>query len=435
MRKLLLSVLLSLLVIGLLAACEPERDQVNSTNPTNENGNVESTTEGEASLPEKPEELVLWADTDEITLPAYREIVKRYEEETGIPVRIVNMAMADQTDNISLDGPSGTGPDVWYQAHDRVGEAVVQNLATPIEVDGEKLTGYYPDAIRGLTYNGELYGLPMIIETWALYYNKSIIPEAPATMEELEQLSVEFNDPSENKYGFLLRGDSPFFMSSIMNAYGGYFFGYDETGFIGNDVGLANEGAIEGGKVVQSWFENGYLPQGVNQDIMVGLFSEGTVGAIGHFPFLIPTLKEAIGDDLATAPLPKLANGERPASFIAVQSWLVSNFSEHKYWANDLALFLTSEESLSYFFEETGQLPPRTDLLNSDLVLDNEYYKGFVEQLEHSDLMPNIPEIMQIWGPLRDAFHHISQGEDVGEVLTETQEYVELQIEMVHGSN
>ncbi|WP_255343684.1 extracellular solute-binding protein [Geomicrobium sp. JCM 19039] len=110
---------MSAVLMTTLAACAPDRDE-----ETEAGGEV---SEGEE--PDKPDSLHVWVNEEDDQIAAVQTIVERYEEETGIEVQLTSMDMFDQVENIALDGPAGSGPDIYFAPHDHTGNLAVQNLA------------------------------------------------------------------------------------------------------------------------------------------------------------------------------------------------------------------------------------------------------------------------------------------------------------------
>src|SRR5699024_12479167 len=126
--------------------------------------------------------------------------------------------------------------------------------------------------------------------------------------------------------------------------FGSYVFENNDGNYDIDDIGLDNEGAIEGGELIQSWYENDYMPTDLTEDIMNGLFKEGKVSTIITDPWMAREFSEGLGDDLGAVTLPELDNGETPNSFVGVKSYMVSYYSENKEWSEDLMEFLTNED-------------------------------------------------------------------------------------------
>ncbi|PYZ97409.1 ABC transporter substrate-binding protein [Alteribacter lacisalsi] len=413
-----------------LVACGGGDDEADET-PADDNGTEENgeAAEGDADEPEKPEELSMWVNDEDSQLQAYEDIAERFEDEYDIAVNITPFSMLDQTDAISLDGPSGQGPDLFFQPHDRMGDIVLQGLARELELtddQAERLSEYNEEAVTSFSFEGEQYGIPAVVETYALFYNTDIIDEAPATVDELMAIAEEHTDMGADQYGFLMEATNLYFVYPFLTGAGGYIFDQDEDGVYNTeDIGLNNDGAVEGAELIQSWFENDYMPTGVDGDIMNGLFQSGDVATVITGPWAIPDYRDALGDSLAVAMLPEW-DGDQLNSFSGNKGWLVSEYSENHYWATELALFLTNAESSEHYFETAGELPAHTAV-----EIDDEFMSAVFDQSQVAEPMPNVPEMSQVWEPVADALQFISQGDDPQEVLDEAVEQIREQISIM----
>jgi arabinogalactan oligomer / maltooligosaccharide transport system substrate-binding protein len=407
--------LFALSFVMLLVACGPERDASSEKNGSDTNETAE-----------QPDKLVVWAPNDQAS--TVEEIAQGYTEESGISVEVVPFAMDEQEEAMSLDGPSGNGPDLFFQPG--IGSLSVKGLVQPIEVDEEILATYSEGSVEALSYEGEVYGLPAVVESLALYYNKELIPEAPETWNDLEKLAQDLTDTANDEYGFLYPATDFYFSFPFMAGYGAYIFGEQEDIFQTDDIGLASEEAIKGGELIQRWFESGYIPTGITQDVAGGLFNEGKVGAVINGPWALAEFKEALGDKLGTAPLPTLENGEHPITFLGTKGWMLSAYTEYPEAATDLAIYLTSEESLKTYYEQTGEIPAKSSILSSDELQNDPLVNGFATQLEHAKPFPPVPALSAVWDPMADALSFITQGEEVDESLTDAVEKIQQDIEL-----
>lgn len=424
MGKKLLLLLVSASVVLSTAACGPKRD-AEQVNPSTEIGGQSE----DGNMPPKPDQLKVWAPENEMELKSMREVTEKFTDETGIKVEVIPFNPREQAKAFSLDGPSGNGPDLWGATHNSMGRNVLQGLAEPYQLSEEQIKQYSPEAIQAVTIDGEIYNLPMVIETTALYYNKELMPEPPETWEELEEFSLTFTDASQDKFGFLIDATNFYYANMFMQGNGGYVFGYDkDKGYDSNNIGLNNEGSVTGGNLIKSWFEKRLIPTSVNGDILDGLFKEGKVAAVVNVPSAIKNYESSLGENLGVAPLPKLANGERPPSFLGVKGLVLSPFSKHKEWATELALFITNDENGASHFQVAGEIPARPGILESDLITEHPYFSAIAEQAQYATPTPNIPEISQTWEPMKNALIFLSQGHDTKEVLDEAVAQIKEQI-------
>lgn len=412
-----LVILFSLILTVFLVACGPDRE-TNSDSSQDVDSNSEET--------EKPEELMVWIPEDQSS--AVEEITNGFTEETGIKVEVVPFAMDEQEEAMSLDGPSGNGPDLFYQPG--IGNLSLKGLVQSMEIDQEILDTYSEGSVEALSYEGDVYGLPAVVESLALYYNKELVPEAPETMAELEAIAEKLTDVPNDEYGFLYPAADFYFSFPFMAGYGANIFSEENGVFDINDVGLASEEAIEGATMVQNWFENGYIPTGITMDVTSGLFNQGKVGAIVNGPWALTEHKEALGDNLGTAPLPQLDNGEHPITFLGTKGWMLSAYSEYPEEATELAIYLTNEDSLNQYYEETGEMPAKSSILSSDEFQNDPLLNGFGTQLERAKPFPPVPALSAVWDPMADALTFITEGEDTEESLTNATETIKQDIEL-----
>ena len=427
----------SALSVGLVA-CGNNDDNANNETPANDPGNNNEANEAnnnddegneaaEADEPDKPESLTIWVNDEDAQLDAHEDMADAFEDEYGIAVDITPYSMLDQTEGMSLDGPAGQGPDLFFQPHDRMGDIYDQGLALELDLTEDqqsRLAEYNEEAVTSFSYEGEQFGIPAVVETYALFRNTDLVPDAPETMDDLMDIARDLTDG--DTYGFLMEANNFYFSYPFLTAPGGYVFGQDEDGIYDpDDIGLASEGAVEGAEIIQSWFEEDLMPSGIDGDIMNGLFTDGEAGMVVTGPWAIPEYEDALGDSLEVSPLPEM-NGERLSSFAGNKGWLVNYYSENPYWATELALFMTNAENSEMYFEVAGELPA-----HNAVEIDDEFMEPIFEQTQYAEPMPNIPAMSQVWEPIGDALQFISEGDDAEEVLQEAVDQIHEQVQMM----
>lgn len=131
----------------------------------------------------------LTVSVEEIYKPYVESIKDKFEKDNDVKVKIVTKQMFDQLEAIPLDGPAGKAPDVTLGAYDRVGGLAQQgHLAEVKSLSSDD----FSDKEKSLvTSEGKQYGVPAVIETIVMYYNKDLIKEAPKTFAELEKLATD----------------------------------------------------------------------------------------------------------------------------------------------------------------------------------------------------------------------------------------------------
>jgi arabinogalactan oligomer / maltooligosaccharide transport system substrate-binding protein len=399
MKKALSIFMMIVLMLGVLAACGPKRD-VSSTKDTDKKEETAA----------KPEKLVVWEDKDKSGW--LEKVAADFEKEYGIKIEYKEVEMATkQRDQLRLDGPAGTGPDIVTLPHDQIGQVATEGLIAELKVDSKVTDTFSQSSIDAQTYDGKLYGLPKSSETPVFVYNKDLMKEVPKTLEDLYTFAKE-NTKGEN-YGFLALWDNFYFAHGIIGGMGGYVFKNNDGKLDPADIGLNNDGAVEGTEYIQKWYKEGLFPNGIigenGGSAMDGLFTEGKVAAVMNGPWSFKPYQDA-GINIGMAALPTLQNGEHVKTFMGVKGWHVSAFSKHQEWATKFLEFITDDENSKYRFEQTAEVPTNKALLDDSAIKDNEGAKAVAEQSQYAVPMPNIPEMGQVWKPMADSLQTVVTG-------------------------
>lgn len=394
-------------------------------------------TSGSAAPENETRELIVWEDIEKSV--GIKDAVAKFEEENNVTVKIVEKPYAQQIEDLRLDGPGGTGPDLLTMAGDQIGTAVVEGLVKEVAVDEDVQSIYTDAAMQSQMVDGKIYGLPKAVESTILYYNKDLISEEelPATLDEWYDYSKKVTKGEQ--YGFLALFDQIYYAQSVMSGYGGYIFNKDADGnYDPADIGLNNEGAVEGANQIQKFYSEGLFPAGIigEQGISVleSLFTEGKAAAIISGPWNIEPFTKA-GVNFGVAKLPALENGENMSSFIGVKSYNVSAYSKNAELAEKLLVFLANEENSKARFEATQEVPAVEALANDPVVAESEVAQAVAEQSAFAELTPNIPAMNEVWTPADAALQTIATGKaEPKDALKQAVETIAGQIEATHGS-
>ncbi|MGD6950059.1 extracellular solute-binding protein, partial [Bacillus mobilis] len=104
-----------------------------------------------------------------------KDAIAKFEEDNDVTIKVVEKPYAQQIENLCLDGPAGTGPDVLTMPGDQIGTAVTEGLIKELSVGDEVKSIYTDAAMQSQIVNEKAYGLPKAVETTMLYYNKDLV--------------------------------------------------------------------------------------------------------------------------------------------------------------------------------------------------------------------------------------------------------------------
>ncbi|WP_433945218.1 sugar ABC transporter substrate-binding protein [Paenibacillus sp. SN-8-1] len=387
-----------------ITACGPKKASEQVQTPADSSTTTETTTATTEVKPEDGAKLVIWESKDERSFTD--EIAKQFTAKYNVPVKVEEVAPVDQVTKLTQDGPSGLAADVVIFPHDALGRAASANLVLPNDLFAEETTKNNTESsIKGVTYNDVLYGYPRAAETYALYYNKSEVKEAPKTFEDVLAFGKTFTDKAKKKYGIMWETGNMYFNYPFIATTGGYIFGKDGTDK--DDIGINNAGAIEGLKVYQSLKEVLPVKSGdITPDIKRSLFGSGDVAMDLNGPWELAGYKAALGDKLGVAPIPTIG-GKTAISLAGIKAWYVNAYTKYPNAAKLFAEFASTKDAQLLLNEKVGSIPTNNEALESDQIKSDPYLSAFAEQTKNSQPMPSIPEMGNVWSPVNAALPEI----------------------------
>ncbi|ASA25888.1 sugar ABC transporter substrate-binding protein [Paenibacillus donghaensis] len=424
--------LLSVLVTASsVSACSTNNNNsaASPSSPAETHPQTTGTGEEEGLEPEPGAKLIIWEGKDE--KPFIDAIAQKFTAKYNIPVEFQEVPPTEQRKKLKTDGPAGLGADILIMPHNTLGDAVASGIILPNDFYAEETQAGYPkEIVDAVSLDGMIYGYPRNVETYLLYYNKTLVNQKDLeSWDSIISFAKGYNDVANNKFGFMWQVTDFYYNYSWIASNGGYVFGANGTD--PKDIGLNNDGAIEGMKFYQSLREA--LPiNGVDAtaDVKTNLFQTGKlpinmdgVSQLGNFT------EEKLGFEVGAVPLPPLPNGKSMISFAGVKAYYVSSFSKFPNAAKLFIHYATTEEAALENFKLTGIIPTRNGMDTVPEITSNEIVKAFTNQIKNSQPMPNVLPATQIWGPSTAALELIWNGGDVKEILDKSVEDIKAGIE------
>ena len=102
-------------------------------------------------------ELLIWI-SDNRAYHALGDLGKAFEKEVGAPVKVETQEQI--TDKFQAAAQSGKGPDIFFWAHDRIGEWADAGLIKPLEIKDEFKANFLPMSWDAVTHNKQTTPFP-----------------------------------------------------------------------------------------------------------------------------------------------------------------------------------------------------------------------------------------------------------------------------------
>ena len=409
---------------------EPETTETETTEAETETTEAETdTTEAETDTTEAttPEttvppvvraeaDLVIWAD--DTRTPVITPLAEDFGAANGITTAVQEVNFDDIRDRLATAGPAGEGPDVIIGAHDWLGQLVTSGLLAPVDLPNAD--EFSDVAIQAMSYDGQLYGVPYAIENIALLRNVDLVPEAPATLEELEQTALDLVAAGDAEIPLAIQNDpgDPFHDFPLYTAAGGYLFGQNPDGSLNpDDLGLDSEGGLAAGAQFQTWTESGLVQAGLSYDIMIESFGNGEAPFAITGPWAVADPDrgfKATGVNYVVEPVPPFG-GTTASPFVGVQGLMVSANAENPLFAQTFITEVMTTQDVQTDLFAAGGRPPAHLAAFEAAAADDPDIDGFGQSGINGQPMPAIPEMGSVWSAWTDAYALILNGTSSGE--------------------
>jgi multiple sugar transport system substrate-binding protein len=315
---------------------------------------------------------------------------------------------------------SGDVPDVmmmgvgWVEAF--AAEGIIANLGD-LGVTPESLSGMTPAILDGGQINGDLYAIPVMLDTRFACARMDILAEEgydapPSDLEELREYAIALTVRDDG--GNLERTGFDILSMDLRQMYEVFLF--------------ANGGSLFNEDITEPAFNS---PEGVAAlQFLADLIQTDEVEDIGFSSSsaeVHPLLngRAAMGvchnnlwvqlqdaaPELAEDIQPFLINGTQPGMFFGGTLATVSANSDSPEAALALAQHLADVEPSLLANEQRGNVPALTELLDSDYVQSNPLVQFAMENLEHAQREGGPPQWLEIRGDFSPAVEAALLGE------------------------
>ena len=336
----------------------------------------------------------LWVPTG--AKASYEEIVKKFEDESGYKVNIIESNDSKAQENVKKDPEKAA--DVFSLPHDQLGQLVESGVIQEIPDDYAKEISEQAteQAITGAQYNGKTYAFPFGIESQVLFYNKSKLSADDVKNYETITTKATFGDTFKSMNAY---DTAPLFMSV-----GDTLFG--ENGETVDGTNWANEVSVSVLKWIADQKNNSGFVNTTAENTM-SKFGDGSVAAIETGPWDLSAAQEAVGkDNLGIAVYPKINIGGKDVqqkAFLGVKLFAVNQApagsdTDRIAASYKLASMLTSEESQENQFTYEGRniIPSNKAVQKSDKVQSDELAQAVITMASSSDYTVVTPKLSQM---------------------------------------
>ena len=366
---------------------------------------------------------VTWWDTS--TVGSEDKVFKKVAEDfkkkhPKVTVKYVNVPFGEAQNKFKNAAQSGSGaPDVirsevaWTPEFADLGYLAPLD-GTPALKNSED---FLKQAAASTHYKGKTYGVPQVIDSMGIFYNKKIFKEAgvevPTTVDQLKTVSKKIKEKT-GKTGLYLRGDDAYWFLSFLYGEGG-----DLVDASTKSVTVDNPEGVKAMKVVKDLVDSGAAKTDATDgwENMQSSFKDGKVAMIINGPWAVADtyagaeFKDKANLGVAPVPAGSAAQGA-PQGGHNLAVYAGSKNLDASYAFVD---YMTSTKTQAQVTKELNLLPTRTSAYSEEAVVDNEIVGFFKPVVETAVERPWIPETGSLFAPLVTEYTKVLTGQTTPE--------------------
>lgn len=381
----------SLAAVALLAACggTPPDEAITPTDET--------------TAPTSDQALVLWVDS--VFAATLQEVVAGFEEQYGISVDVQPTEYGSIIGSYQQAVPAGSGPDLADFNIDHIGPLSDARIIAPLDF-GDRLEQIDPRAVAGYTVDGEMLGLPLVLESTNVWRNTDLVPEPVTTFDQLREVALSLQAQGV-EYPFVMEVNSYVF-NGMITAFGGHVFRQNADGsYDPNDVGIDSEGGIAALQFLADAVSEGWLRPGVDTDTVTAAWSEGQVGIHLSGPWMLGSYGEL--DVPYSIDMIPDGPGGPAVPWLSARGLVVNPLSSNAALAQTfLTEYMAADEPMATFAEATGKLSAWVPVQASAA---SDTTQAFDAASVNGQPIPQNSELAGYWAAMDDALELIMQNQ------------------------
>lgn len=362
-----------------------------------------------------PVTITIWHDKEDAVIAVLEEAAQRLEPD----IHVVFEKKTGMTESLKLVGnDKNAAPDMYFFAHDKIGVYAEMGILAPITdlLGQDALADYVPLTVKGATYKGELYQVPLYFETLLFMYNKKYMaPEdVPATTEEL--YAYMQRKTKYGHYGFVEQHSTPYYAAGWIHGFDGSLI--TEDGIPGLDSAPVISALAYHKKFVD------YMPGETEYATVNTLFTEGMAHATIAGPWFVPTVRAA-GIDVGIAPMPVVDETGLPlAPYSGIQGLHVLKVQAQQKKDAILRVLdvMMQPEVCVKLAKVSGCAPARESCYTLEDVTGDELIMAMKQTAQTAIPMPNIPEMDVMWTVTGNLLTNVNMsGQDISSAAAAAQ--------------
>jgi arabinogalactan oligomer/maltooligosaccharide transport system permease protein len=340
-------------------------------------------------------DLTLWHAYRDAEQAALESVIRDFEVRTGHHVAVLAVPFDAYGSKLAAAIPNGNGPDLFIEAHERLGTYLRDRLLDPVPATLD--AGFDGAAKRALTAGGALYGLPLAAKSLALFVDRGLVKGPVVALDDLPL--------APDGYALAYENESSYAFAPFVHGAGASFLRDDGTfGFVGSAARRALEDVL-------GLARSGRIPTEASGALVSQLFRERKAAAMISGPWALGEIGDRAGVEVV--PLPPLHRGGAPLRpFLTVEALFFAAGRASGEPAQALARAIAHDEGARVRTREGLQVVPRTTLDSDDAQGPRAAaLAAFRRAAREAVPMPSTVAMRATWEPIGSALKAALRGD------------------------
>jgi arabinogalactan oligomer / maltooligosaccharide transport system permease protein len=333
---------------------------------------------------------------------ALHDVLREYERLAGADIDVLAVPYEAYGAKLAAAVPRGHGPDVFIEAHERLGP-YLRDLLVAAAGDAfpdEDVARYDATSVEAVTREGVRYGVPLASKCLALYVNNRLVPDEIADLERL----LTLHGLPANAYPLAYEAPNAFFHAAFVHAFGGAMV--DEH----SRFAFAEPASARALAFVKHMMAERLIPEEPSGTLVADLFVSGRAAAVVSGPWLAGELGDKVS--YRVQPLPRLgAAGQPLRPYLTVETAMLSPKGAARPEARKLARWLGSTASAVARAEKGHQIVPTLAAWQVPSVRSDALLVAFHRAAEMAVPTPSSLAMRAAWEPANRALRKVLRGD------------------------
>jgi arabinogalactan oligomer/maltooligosaccharide transport system permease protein len=357
------------------------------------------------------EPVILWHSYRGDEEVALKQAADAFAAETGIAVSLLGVPHDAYSTKLETAVPYGHGPDVFIDAHERIGSYASRNMVVPL--DDIVLRGGIPafekTSFDATTFEGHVYGFPMAEKCLALIVNERLLPDKVGSFDELRALKDKNALPA-GVFPIAFEAENIYFHVPFLHAFGGRMLTPDGR------FGVQGAPAERSMQYARDLIRQGVAPEEASGALVKQLFVGGKAATMIGGPWTLAELPDSV--KYRVAPLPEISEApERLRPFLTVEAAFLTPKGKTRPEGVKLLKWISGPASAKLRASIAHQIVPLPEVWNDPSVKVTPAMRAFYRASVDAVPAPASLRMRSTWVPAETALKSILRGAAADEAL------------------